>query len=161
MEAARNHLIVTRDLILKGTIEPVLGRLSDHLRNCEHPMLTLVDARATWLQNGARQELPEVSVSMKRVLLAHEYVDMSGDPHMQAMNATGVGRRYRIVMASLPGLLLVGGLKTLPNARHGFLVLEEPSVESAGGDTEGVAEAVKDLPYLLVNEDLIEAYYAV
>ena len=159
MEAARNHLIITRDLILQGTIEPVLGRLSDHLRNYERPMLTLGDARATWLQNGAQQELPEVSVSIKRVLLAHEYVDMSGDPHMQAMNATEVGRRYRIVMADVPGLILVGGLKTVPDARQGFLVLEAPAVDGEG--PEGLLEAVRNLPYLLVNEDLIEAYYAV
>jgi len=161
MEAARNHLIVTRDLVLKGTIEPVLGRLSDHLRNYERPMLTLLDAAATWVQSEAEQDLPQVSVAVRRVLLAHEYVDMSGDPHMQAMNATGVGRRYRIVMADLPGLILVGGMKTLPNARHGFLVLEEPSVDSDGGSPEGLARAVQDLPYLLVNEDLIEAYSAV
>lgn len=161
MDAARNHLIITRDLILKGTIDPVAGRLSDHLRNYGGSMLPVFHAQATWLPGGLEQELPQVAVAIRRILLAHEYVDMSGDPHMQAMNASGVGRRYRIVIADLPGLILLGALKSPPTGREGFLILDQPEVHDQGDAPTEVADAVRGLPYLIVNERVIEAYYAV
>jgi len=161
MSTARNHLLVTRALALKGTVESVVGRLSDHLRSSGRATATVLDAHATWMEDGSQQELPQVFVSLQQVLFAHEYVDMSGDPHLQAMNAPRVKQRYRVVVDGAPGLVLLGSMTPPHVEASPFIVLDAPEWDGEWANRLENAGTLSNLPYLLINQSRIEAYYPI
>lgn len=160
METARNHLLITPDLAVKGTISRVAGRLSDHLGHFERPMLTVENAEITFFTTFERAETMTMDIAFDHILFAHEYVAMSGDPHLQAMNRGPVPDRYRIVMAGMAELALTARLKNAPTQwKRRFVVVTEPETEDVGGCPPGLTDAIDGLPYLLANRDRVETYF--
>ena len=162
MEVTRNHLLLTPEFSVKGTLARVAGRLSDHLVNHERSHLQVLDAETTFFTTFEKAHAVEAEVARDHVLFAHEYVAMSGDPHLQAMNRAPVPDRYRIVMAGAAGLSLVARLRNAaPHSERRFLVVTEPEVKDVGGCPPGMIELLSGLPYLLVNRSRVATFFRV
>jgi len=162
MDTAKNHLLVTETLAMKGQVANVVGRLADHLGNYERPTLRVEDTETTFFTTFDRVGAAIAEVSRAHILFAHEYVAMSGDPHLQAMDEAQAQDRYRIVVAGAPGLSLTACLKNERTQwERRFLVLAEPEIEDVGGCPAGMADSLEGLPYLLVNRERVETIFRV
>ena len=147
----RNHLFIGEGLLIVGELFPKGERLVDHLNHCA---THFVDIHAAELRAGEAVDQSErISLRIDAVSLAHEYVGLSGDPHLK-QHAEPSTRPAQILLDSPPGVRIHGKLRPdqLEGA-HRFLVLMEPT---AVGLPSAAAKSLEGLPYLLVNRDRIQ-----
>ena len=156
---SRNHLILTENLAVHGQISPVAGRLADHLSTYTRKYIKLLEAKVTNLTTGESEHAREIHVAHSTIILAHEFVDVSSDAHLRAMN-TGADRVcVRMEMRGLPQMTLQGIVgNTVMNSPAKYIVLSNLDVDNHGLQENIRNEFLKSLPYVIVNRDRIEAW---
>jgi len=158
---ARNHLLITSQHVVRGTVVPCPGRLSDVLRRSARRWLPVEDAEITPLVSVAQaspRTIPGLRLSRSSVLLAHEYVALGGDRHQRTRDQEVPSLAVTVVFEPLPGVTLHGRLREKKlEKEEQLLVLFEAEIAGMGEDARALAATVSGLPYLLVNLERAES----
>lgn len=150
---ARNHLLVTDDQFVRGSLRPLRGRMADHLRTTTRPWLSMSDAEIFFFDDSDQQHFERLHIPLHQVIFAHEYIDLSGDPHLQSK---GHAAEEFIAVALLGALAVRGRLKRQSLEQDNrFLTLVAPEFLTTDEASLGRVQPLKGLPWILIQRDKI------
>lgn len=144
----RNHLLLTDELLLRGNLHPLRGRLADHLRRSGGQCLTLEDVELRFLDSGDSQEFVRLHVPTERVVFAHEYVDLASDPHLR-VSVVSEARIPAVVM--LDSVSLNGEVSRRQlQSDDPFILLRDPRMLTADEEATRRVAPLRGLPWILI-----------
>jgi hypothetical protein len=160
-----NHLFLTQRFLVKGMLRTGELRLSSFLNSVRRPLLALDHVTFVDLQRSDRITAKRATIRLEDVLLAHEYLDLAGDPLRKKLAQPEL-QDHRMVSAYFraPSRLEVLGRvrrDVLESAsREEFFVVMEPLLRGLEEhEKRDDLRALDDLAYAIVNRTQLHAWF--
>jgi len=159
-----NHLFLTQRFLVKGNVRTGELRLSSFLNSVRRPLLDVDNITMIDLERGDRIVARRATVRLADVLLAHEFLDLAGDPLRKRL-AQPESSEFRMVSVYFRA---PSRLELLGRVRHDvfepvqgddFFVVMEPLVRGFDEKLAADAEQLKSLTYAIVNRSQIHCYF--
>lgn len=159
-----NHLFVTARFVVKGTARTGDLRLSSFLNAARRPWLPIDHVTFSDLVTGEKIAARRAMLRLADVLFAHEFLDLAGDPVRKKL-AQGQAPDFRMVSSYFrpPSRLeMVGRVRREsldPAGSDDFFVVVEPLLRGIDEAQKGELEALKNLPYAIVQRSQLHGYF--
>jgi len=159
-----NHLFLTPRFFVKGTVRTGDLRLSSFLNAARRPLLQLESVTFVDVDLGDRIVASRATLRLADVLLAYEFLDLAGDPLRKRLAEPEL-QEFRMVSAyfraparlELLGRVRRESLEATPG--DDFFVMMEPMVRGLADRTAPGFEALRNLPYAIVNRSQIHCFF--
>jgi hypothetical protein len=151
-----NHLFLTSRFLIKGRVRTGDQRLTNFLRAYRRPFLPLENFSICDLEVGGWEEAENGSVRLEEILLAHEYLGLSGDEHLRGLAEETLFdlQRVSFALSGSPSLEVEGLVRRDSVAHHdlsGFLVVKHPELRRVHEPRAEALQCLKNLPYLVLH----------
>ncbi len=163
-----NHLFLTPRFLIKGNVRTGDLRLSSFLNAARRPWLALENATVVDLERPDRLAAKQFSVRLADVLLAHEYLDLSGDPLRKSLAQPEPDqfRMFSLYLRAPCRLEVLGKIRreALESGQgDDFFVVLDPLLrgfeESDPAQLPPEAKALKNLSYAILNRAHVHCYF--
>ena len=153
----REDLLATERFLFLGTVEGKVQRLSRALEERKPPFLSLREALRIDLETGEAVESPQFLVNLDQVVLAHEFVDLTGDDGWKRLSrekeflqvqAETRGRFSFRVTAFLPRTALASPLLE----EKPLFVFRDPEIRIRPEPAGPARERLEGLSYVIVRK---------
>ncbi len=160
----REDLLVTDTFLYLGTVEGKVQRLSRAMEDPRHPFLSMRDAARIDLETGEIVESPQFLVNLEHVVLAHEFVDLTGDEGWKRLSQEGTkvqaqaqtrGRFGFRVTAFLPRAALASPLLE----EKPYFVFLRPEIACRPEPHEEAARRLEGLSYVIVRKAWVTSLF--
>lgn len=153
----REDLLVTDFFLFLGTVEGKVQRLSRALEDHRQPFLSLRDASRIDLETGEEVESPQFLVNLEQVVLAHEFVDLTGDEGWKMLSQERALARVQAETRGrfsfrLTGLVPRDALASPLLEEKAFFVLRDPEIRVRPHPAEEAARLLERLSYVIVRK---------
>jgi len=154
--AFREDLLVTDTFLFLGTVEGKVQRLSRLLED-RPPFLSLRSASRVDLETGEEVDSPQFLVGLEQVVLAHEFVDLSGDEGWKMLSRERELARIQAETRGafrfrLTGLIPREDLAPPLLEERSLFVLRDPEIRVRPGSPERVRALLGNLSYVLLRK---------
>jgi len=159
-----NHLFMTQRFLVKGNVRTGDLRLSSFLNSARRPWLTIESASLIDLRHPDRVFTKAVTLRLADVIFAHEFLDLAGDPLRRSL-ALPEKNDFRMLSIYFRAPCR---LEMLGRARHDaveagtgddFFVVMEPLLRGFDDKDGADAQALKNIPYAIVNRQQVHCYF--
>jgi hypothetical protein len=163
-----NHLFLTQRFLVKGTVRTGELRLSSFLNTVRRPWLAVEDATFLEFDRPDRGVAKHLSLRLSDVLLAHEYLDLSGDPLRKslAQSERDDFSSFAIHFRAPSRFELIGRIRreALESGQGDeFFVVLDPLLrgfeERDGEQAPDEVKALKGLNFAILNRAQVHAYF--
>ena len=159
-----NHLFVTPRFLVKGRIATGDLRLSSFLTSYRRPFLNIDDLSLLEWSTNSRIVAAQGQVRFDDIVLAHEFLEVSGDSHRKAMAEED---EQSFQMASLylrapcPWELFGRVKRDVVQATGAdtFLVVRDPEIRGLESEAAEELELLARLPYLILNGNFVHCMF--
>jgi hypothetical protein len=160
-----SDLLLTDSFLIKGQVEGKYTRLSQMLDEHRKYFVKMRDATLIDLNSRDRIQTPLLHVNVDEILLAHEFLESSGDPHAAQLATDAKDcQRVRAFFTGNLNVELAG--KVRPRAyeiddrsTRRFFVMHEPEVRGMKVDGDRDLELLKGLQYAILNKTRMSYVY--
>lgn len=159
-----NHLFVTARFVVKGSVRTGDLRLSSFLNAVRRPWLQVENVTFSDLASGEKVSAHRAMVRLADVLFAHEFLDLAGDPIRKQL-AQAESPDFRMVSSwfRAPARFeMVGRVRREaldPSSSDEFFVVLEPLLRGGADESARELEALKNLPYAIVQRAQLHAWF--
>ena len=158
-----NHLFLTSRFLVKGRVSTGDLRLTNFLNTYRRPLLKIEDITLTELASGDQILAPVGSVRLRDVLLAHEFLDLSGDLHRRqwAERETFDFEMASVYFRAPSGMELVGRVRSEViegTSRSDFFVVVEPQLRGLERHHPEL-DVLAKLPYVILNRTQVHCLF--
>jgi hypothetical protein len=154
----RNHVVATPRLVVRGNVDRLTTRLTEHLRAETRPFLRLVDVDAHFLPGDATTRPDDIVVLKSDVAWAHEFIAFAGDDHQRRLHVQEDEIEVHVWFARPEGLLLRGIITEAAwAAMPDWIVVRAPQPTAFTPVAEHHAEAMKGLGWILCHLRAVSA----
>ncbi|MFT4511522.1 MAG: hypothetical protein ACI89X_003314 [Planctomycetota bacterium] len=157
-------LFLTDVFLIKGRLANKTKRLSNVLEDNQRSYLQVVDATLVSLRNNEVIKTPNVMVSVKELILAHELVDCAGDDTMRRLAGSN-DKHNRIrafyngsVQFEVGGQIEAGAYESNKVTGRKYFIMQGPSVRGLDLDHQEL-KVLKSLDYAILKKDRMAYVY--
>ncbi len=152
----REDLLVTDAFCFVGTVEGKVQRLSRLLED-RPPFLSLREASRIDLETGEEVESPQFLVNLEHLVLAHEFVDLSGDEGWKMLSRERELARIQVETQGkfsfrLTGLVPRENLAAPLLEERSLFVLRDPEIQARSPLPEKARSLLGKLSYVLLQK---------
>jgi len=163
-----NHLFLTQRFLVKGNVRTSELRLSSFLNSVRRPWLAVEDATILEFDRPDRVTTKQYALRLSDVVLAHEYLDLSGDPLRKslAQSERDDFRSFSIHFRAPCRLEMVGRIRreALESGQGDeFFVALDPLLrgfeEKEDEQLPAEVKSLKSLNYAILNRAQVHAFF--
>ncbi len=159
----REDLLVTDRFLFLGTVEGKVQRLSRLLED-HPPFLSLRSASRVDLETGEEVESPQFLVNLDHLVLAHEFVDLSGDEGWKMLSRERELARIQAETRGkfsfrLTGLIPKEDLASPILEERKLFVLRDPEIRVRPGPPERVLSLLGNLSYVVLRKSWVSNFF--
>jgi hypothetical protein len=157
-------LFLTESFLIKGRIARKYHRLTKMLEDHDRLFLQIADATMVSLRGGEVIRAPQVHVNVHELILAHELVEIAGDPAMRHLAADGKSTRIRAfyngsVQLEISGRVEPGAYEAAHQGGRRYFVVGEPVIRGLNLDGNKELGALKSMGYGIVQKSKLAYVY--
>jgi len=157
-------LFLTDTFLIKGCVENKYTRLSKMLDEHRKYFLRIRDVTLTDLNSCEEIHTPLLHMNVEEILMAHEFVDESGDNPRADLAKTQFVQRVRVFYTGPLNIELAGEIR--PNAyevsdkaTRRFFVMRNPKLRGFDDKKNASLQQLLDLPYAILNKERLSYIY--
>ncbi|MEZ6038296.1 MAG: hypothetical protein R3F29_12500 [Planctomycetota bacterium] len=158
-------LFLTDVFLIKGRLANKNRRLTNTLEDYRRQYLTIEDATLVSLRNQEVIKTPTVRVNVDELILAHELVDVAGDPTFRQLAAGGSAPQNRIrafyngaVQFEVSGTIESGAYESQGISGRRYFIMKKPIVRGMDLDRQEL-RILKNLDYAILRKDRMAYVY--
>jgi hypothetical protein len=159
-----SDLFLTDSFLIKGEVERKYARLSQMLDEHRRYFLKVRNATLIDLNTCDRIQTPLLHVNMDEILLAHEFLDVAGDPQHAQLAKEQATNKVRVFFTGhlnieVGGEVRPGSYECDDRATRRFFVLRNPTVRGFNAREDQDLGLMLKLPYVIVNKTRLSYVY--
>ena len=159
-----SDLFLTDSFLIKGEVERKYARLSQMLDEHRRYFLKIRNATLIDLNTCDRIQTPLLHVNMDEILLAHEFLDVAGDPQHAQLSKEQATNKVRVFFTGhlnieVGGEVRPGSYECDDRATRRFFVLRNPTVRGFNSREDQDLGLMLKLPYVIVNKTRLSYVY--
>lgn len=156
-------LFLTDVFLIKGRLANKTKRLSNVLEDNQRNYLQVQDATLVSLRNNEVIKTPNVMVSVRELILAHELVDVAGDDTLRRLAGNDKHNRIRAfyngsVQFEVGGQIEPGAYESNPMTGRRYFIMQRPTVRGLDLDHPEL-KVLKSLDYAILQKDRMAYVY--
>lgn len=159
-----SDLFLTDSFLIKGEVERKYARLSQMLDEHRKYFLKVRNATLVDLNTCDRIQTPLLHVNMDEILLAHEFLDVAGDPQQANSAKDQSTNKVRVFFTGhlnieVGGEVRPGSYECDDRATRRFFVLRNPTVRGFNAREDKDLSLLLKLPYVIINKTRLSYVY--
>lgn len=169
MPESASHVIVedlflTDTFLIKGRIANKYQRLGKMLEDITQGFLAVEDSVMVSLRGNEVIRTPKVLINPKELILAHELVDVAGDPALRNLAQNSKGTKIRAfyngaVQLEVGGRIEPGAYDPQHRSGRQYFTMEKPTVRGLNFDNNRELKILEKLDYAIVRKDKLAYVY--
>ena len=157
-------LFLTESFLIKGRLAKKYHRLTKMLEDLDRLFLHVEDATMVALRGPEVIRTPSVYVNVKELILAHELVEIAGDPGLKGLAADEKTNRVRAfyngaLQFEIAGRTEAGGYEAAHRGGAKYFVMREPVLRGLNLDGHKELASLKGLSYAILQKRKLAYIY--
>ena len=159
-----SDLFLTDSFLIKGEVERKYARLSQMLDEYRKYFLKIRNATLIDLNTADRIQTPLLHINMDEILLAHEFLDVAGDPNQAQLSKDQRMNKLRVFFTGhlnieVGGEARPGSYECDDRATRRFFVMRNPAVRGFNTREDQDLALLLKLPYAIINKTRLSYIY--
>lgn len=160
-----SDLLLTDTFLIKGRVEGKYTRLGQMLDEYRRYFIKVRDATLVDLGTRDRIHTPLLQVNVEEILVAHELINLAGDPTAARLAQEGVVyQKVRVFYTGglnieVAGEIRPGSYENTDRATRRFFVVRNPKIKGLEIDGDQDLKLLMDMQYAILNKARLSYVY--